>query len=95
MNGCLHGRWVIGTAHRNPSLGPTVARGALNGSVYNQSITQKDHITGAVGSAAACMALVHSSFPEANAAEYSNLGGTRCDAVYNACVAVQQLSSSY
>jgi hypothetical protein len=38
---------------------------------------------------------VHSSFPEANAAEYSNLGGTRCDAVYNACVAVQQLSSSY
>ena len=41
-----------------------------------------------VAGAAECMALVRSSFPEANAAEYSNLGGTRCDAVYNACVAI-------
>ena len=89
MNGCLHGRWVMGTAHRSPSLGPTVARRVINGSVYNQSIARKDQIAGAaVGSAAECMALVRSSFPEANAAEYSNLGGTRCDAVYNACVAV-------
>ena len=88
MNGCLHGRWVMGTAHHSPSLGPTVARRAINGSVYNQSIARKDLIAGAVGSAAECMALVRSSFPEANAAEYSNLGGTRCDAVYNACVAI-------
>lgn len=88
MNGCLHGRWVMGTAHRSPSLGPTVAHRAINGSVFNQSIARKDQIAGAVGSAAECMALVHLTFPKANAAEYSNLGGTHCDAVYNACVAV-------
>ena len=89
MNGCLHGRWVMGTAHHSPSLGPTVARRVINGSVYNQSIARKDQIAGAgVGSAAECMALVRSSFPEANAAEYSNLGGRRCDAVYNTCVAI-------
>jgi hypothetical protein len=88
MNGCLHGRWVMGTAHRSRSLGPTVARGVINSSVYNQSIARRDQIAGAVGSAAECMAQVRWSFPEANAAEYSNLGGTRCDAVYNACVAI-------
>jgi hypothetical protein len=89
MNGCcLYGRWVMGTAHRSPSLGPTVARGAMNGSVYNQSVARKDQIAGAVRSAAECMALVHSSFPEANAAEYSNLGGARCDAVYDTCVTI-------
>ena len=78
----------MGTAHRSPSLGPTVARSVIDNSVYNQSIARKDQIAAAVRSAAECMALVHSSFPEANAAEYSNLGGPRCDAVYNACVAI-------
>eukprot|EP01046_Picozoa_sp_COSAG06_P060260 COSAG06_NODE_12756_length_1334_cov_0.848583_2_plen_62_part_00 len=26
MNGCLHGRWVLGVAHDNPALPPTVVR---------------------------------------------------------------------
>jgi hypothetical protein len=26
MNGCLHGRWVLGVAHDNPALPATVVR---------------------------------------------------------------------
>ena len=29
MNGCLHGRWVLGIAHSNPTLPATVVRKCL------------------------------------------------------------------
>ena len=32
-----------------------------------------------------CMAQVRTNFPEANAAQYSNVGKTSCSAVYAAC----------
>ena len=84
MLGCRDGHWVMGAAHNNPLLADTVALRVLNASKYNESTARKGRIAVAAATAAECVTLVHTHFPGANAAEYSNLGDTVCDAVFNA-----------
>lgn len=63
--------------------------GVQSMSVINASLATKLPVgnrTGStsVASAAECQALVRKMHPTANAAEYSNTGGTECLAVFNA-----------
>ena len=84
MNGCVHGRWVLGAAHNNCELGATVASGVFNDNVYNHSLAVTDRVGNRVVSAAECMTLVQLHFPDANGAQYSNDGHLVCDAVFDA-----------
>ena len=101
MNGCLHGRWVLGRAHGDPSL-PATTNAVANTSLARTEPTGAPALSAAevrartppfhcrsLTSAACgclqCMAQVRTNFPEANAAQYSNVGKTSCSAVYAAC----------
>ena len=56
-----------------------------NASVINASLAHTELIANiTVTTAAECQSLVRDRYPEANAAEYSNTGGTECLAVFNA-----------
>ena len=101
MNGCLHGRWVLGRAHGDPSM-PATTNAVANSSLARVEPTgapalsaaevtaetppfRRWGLTGAACGCLQCMAQVRTNFPEANAAQYSNVGKTSCYAVYAAC----------
>ena len=42
MNGCLHGRWVLGVAHDNPALPATVVRTTRRRPAFSHSITAEN-----------------------------------------------------
>jgi hypothetical protein len=50
----------------------------------NASIALTETVNVSATTAAECQSLVRRNYPEANAAEYSNIGGVWCKAVFNA-----------
>ena len=84
MHGCANGHWVMGTYHGNANLPSTVAFGVFNASLYAESAAPKIRLDLRVTTPAECVTVVHKTFPDANAAEFSNTGGVWCDAAFNA-----------
>jgi len=85
MDACVNGRWVVGMAHADPSLPATIAAGVFDLSTFsNDSLAPTASVGVPAVSAAQCLSLVSLHFPDADGAQYSNVGKTECFAVYNA-----------
>ena len=88
MLGCVDGHWVMGTPYkRADSLGylpRTIAYGALKPKVYDHIKPLKIRLNETVTTPAECVTLVHRDHRAATAAEYSNVGGEWCTAVFEA-----------
>ena len=55
----------------------------------NASLAPYTLLNASATTAAECQDLVRRDYPEANAAEYSNIGGVWCKAAFNACVPIE------
>ena len=88
MLGCAGGHWVMGTPYQHVAslsyLPPTIAYGIYEQELYDQIAPLKISLNETVTTAAACAALVHRDHRAATAAEYSNIGGEWCTAVFEA-----------
>eukprot|EP01045_Picozoa_sp_COSAG04_P022723 COSAG04_NODE_2610_length_3859_cov_11.192553_2_plen_660_part_00 len=88
MNGCVKGRWVMGTPFRQLDafsyLPPTTVYGIYDQKVYEQLTPTKIDLNETATTPAECAALVHRDHRGATAAEYSNVGGEWCKAVFDA-----------
>jgi len=88
MHGCLNGHWVMGTPYKQLDslsyLSPTTVYGIYDDKVYERLAPTKIDLNETVTTPAECAALVHRDHPEATAAEYSNVGGDWCKAVFDA-----------
>jgi hypothetical protein len=96
MNGCKDGHWVLGRAHDDPVLPATTvatnnthyARVEYTGvpahsaaEVWTRQLIF-DLCSSLTRSVLQCVAQVRTNFPDANAAQYSNIGNASCFAVY-------------
>ena len=88
MDGCRGGRWVMGTPYKQVAslsyLPPTIIYGAYKQKVYDQIRPTKIALNETVTTPAECATLVHRDHRAATAAEYSNVGGEWCFAVFEA-----------
>ena len=88
MNGCNEGRWVMGTPYKQVGslsyLPPTIVYGAYKQKVYEQILPTKISLNETVTTPAECATSVHRDHSTATAAEYSNVGGEWCFAVFEA-----------
>ena len=87
--GRVGGHWVMGTPYKQVAslsyLPPTIVYGAYSNKVYEQIKPTKMALNESVVSTPAeCATLVHRDHREATAAEYSNVGGEWCFAVFEA-----------
>ena len=64
----------------------TIVYGAFKQNVYDQIKPLKIRLNETVTTPAECATLVHRDHRTATAAEYSNVGGEWCTAVFEACV---------
>jgi hypothetical protein len=88
MLGCAGGHWVMGTPYRQVDslsyLPRTIVYGAFKQKVYDQIKPLKIRLNETVTTPAECATLVHRDHRTATAAEYSNVGGEWCAAVFEA-----------
>ena len=90
MLGCANGHWVMGTLYTQVDsrsyLPPTIVYGIYSVKVYDQIKPIKIDLNETVMKPAECQcdALVHRDHRQASAAEFSNVGGEWCKAVFNA-----------
>jgi hypothetical protein len=88
MLGCAGGHWVMGTPYKQVAslsyLPRTIVYGAFKQKVYDQIEPLKIRLNETVTTPAECATLVHRDHREATAAEYSNVGGEWCFAVFEA-----------
>jgi hypothetical protein len=88
MDGCRGGRWVMGTPYRQVAslsyLPRTIVYGVFKQKVYDQIRPLKVRLNETVTMPAECATLVHRDHRTATAAEYSNVGGEWCSAVFDA-----------
>ena len=89
MDGCRGGRWVMGTPYKQVDslsyLPPTIVHGIYKQKIYEQITPTKIPLNETATTPAECAALVHRDHRTATAAEYSNVGGEWCTAVFDAC----------
>eukprot|EP01046_Picozoa_sp_COSAG06_P026994 COSAG06_NODE_2358_length_7012_cov_4.376826_1_plen_654_part_00 len=88
MLGCAGGHWVMGTPYRQVDslsyLPRTIVYGAFKQKVYDQITPLKIPLNETVTTPAECATLVQRDHRTATAAEYSNVGGEWCTAVFEA-----------
>eukprot|EP01046_Picozoa_sp_COSAG06_P037869 COSAG06_NODE_4317_length_4368_cov_3.983134_1_plen_652_part_00 len=90
MRGCDGGHWVMGTPYKQAgplsylSARSTIVYGIYSNKTYDQIKPTKVLLNETVTTAAECAALVHRDHRTATAAEYSNVGGEWCFAVFDA-----------
>jgi hypothetical protein len=88
MNGCAGGRWVMGTPYKQVDslsyLPPTIVYGAYPLKVYDQIAPLKIPLNETITTPAECATVVFRDHHTATAAEYSNVGGEWCTAVFEA-----------
>jgi len=89
MLGCEQGQWVLGTPFSSTRAGLTLPRtivyGVFPAHVYQTIVPHRVEINGTIGTAAECMTHVRMTFPDANAAEFSNVPDKQvCHAVFGA-----------
>ena len=88
MLGCADGHWVMATAYKQPDtltiLPRTIVYGAYNQSVYDTIQPPKVVLNQTITTPAECATLVQRDFANASAAEFSNVGGQWCAAVFEA-----------
>ena len=89
MLGCAGGHWVMGTPYKQVDslsyLPPTIVYGIYTQKIYEEITPTKISLNETVTTPAECAALVHRDHRTATAAEYSNVGGEWCTAVFDAC----------
>ena len=75
MLGCADGHWVLGTAYRQsvsmPALPRTIAPGVFKARIYEEIVPRKHQLNATTP--AECATLVQHRYPDATAAEYSNV----------------------
>ena len=88
MLGCAGGHWVMGTPYKQVAslryLPRTIVYGAFEQKVYDQIKPLNIRLNETVTTPAECATLVHRDHRTATAAEYSNVGGEWCSAVFDA-----------
>ncbi len=88
MHGCLNGHWVMGSPYTQLDslsyLPPTIVYGAFPQKTYDQIAPLKIPLNETVTTPAECATLVRRDHRTATAAEYSNVGGDWCTAVFDA-----------
>jgi hypothetical protein len=88
MRGCDGGHWVMGTPYTQVGslsyLPPTIVYGIYSAKVYEEIKPIKIELNETATTPAECATLVHRDHREATAAEYSNVGGEWCKAVFDA-----------
>jgi hypothetical protein len=88
MRGCENGHWVMGTPYKHAGasihLPATIVYGVYPAKIYDQIRPTKIELNETVTTPAACATLVQRDYADATAAEYSNIGGEWCMAVFEA-----------